>query len=241
MSSMTLLKTGSAESMLDVWRTGDYRTSEPLCPFISDEKADEWDSRLADYYGNAPRRISCEWAMQAVLHLPMMHAFTLNAPQPSSEQRIADANVRLLHYPESENTLFSGSWQIGENTWVSDPYRLLLDCLFYSCTGRSGEYVLQAVAKCASDAEPIINIAESTGMHDALRRLASVVSLVPCKVRKQWHEDIQDYAKDIEGDIIPIWKQAPIASSTHEFEIDETFGVVWNWVTKQETRKYLEQ
>ena len=230
-----------SETMLDVWESGDFQTDALLCPFIGVDRAAEWDSMLDVFYGESVRRISCEWAMQAVFHLPMVPAATVNGECVSLRSALSNGGVRLVHHVEGVDTLLVDAWQIGERTWVSKPSRVVLDCLFYSCRNRSSEYVLQAVAVCKLDADGIIKTAEEVGMQDAVRRLASVVSLIKPERRQLWHEEIRDYAKILGGYIIPIWRSSPMFSSFRDFEVDDEFGVMWNFVSKAETLAFINQ
>ena len=240
MSLATVKKSGSArlDYIRHGWATGDYRTDLTHCPLISELQGAEWEKSMDAVYGDVPRRISCETAMMSLLVIPITAGRTSNSASPRSD-KTGLAGVKMFHYYEAEETLTIAAWQIAPKTWISNQPRSVLDAAFYSNKNRTPEFLLRALTMCRFKISELVNIAEQTGMNDALRRLASISSLVDDQKTRPWLGELREHARLLQGELLPIWAGYwPVPEHDHGYWVDEEFGVAWN-SGREEVRSQL--
>lgn len=213
------------------WATGDYELWRECCPVMSEGYGRRLGEYLDEVYGGVPRRISCSWAMWRAVCVPMLPSWDVNAPvSPVQVGVLCDRGLR--HHRESGDTLRAAAWQIAPRTWISSGPRSVIDEMLYSC-GHRPEFVLMALVCSKFDVEELIAISRGIGGDDAMRRLASISCLASeLGSLRPWHEELQEYARTLDGDLLRIWESGLPLSSEHE--VDETFNVVWN-IAKRET------
>lgn len=233
-----MIKNSRLDYIRSGWATGDYKTSSPLCPLISEGQGLVWEEHLDGIYGEVSRRISCEKAMMKLLAVPMMACLSVNAARPEKNAKGLGGKP-MSHYYESERTLHIGAWQIAPKTWISTQPRSVLDAAFYSNKNRTPEFLLRTLTMCRFSIQELADISEQTEMGDAIRRLASISALVKCQEKKPWLAELREYGKSLKGDLVPIWTGYwPMPEHDTKCWIDEEFNVAWN-INREEIQRQL--
>lgn len=189
---------------------------------------------LDTVYEDTERRISCESALARVIPIAVgTWCESVNSPFPEKDTRHFGGEP-LLHYAETEETLKAGAVKIAERTWMSSPARAMLDVACFSFSLRAAEYLLKSVLRVELSADEVIDLAENIRQEDGLRRIAAVCSLADEQHRREWHSQILDWARNTDGDPVPIWKVREEADGWGEDgETDEDLNVVWNIPRKE--------
>ena len=188
---------------------------------------DDMESIHTEVYGNTPRRISCQTALAKTAFTPFLWCHVVNAPSPEEDMSILVEGDTLVHFHETEETLYVGAWQLSEKTWISMPARALLDSAYYDCGYRVLDWLIMALRIATFDTEEIIEISEYLGAEDAIRRICSIGRLIARSERDDmlWLKRLDEYAMDIGKEAICI------SNSFTEDEIywhDDIFDVYWN-------------
>ena len=192
------------------------------------------ESLTEEIYGDIHRRISGMCAVGYTVPVPMMECFRTNAPYPEVDiYRLRGESWH--HIWESEKTLYASSWQIGENTWLSSPYRAVLESAQHLHNERDPEWLLSVLVTYEFDAEEFAKTSEDINMQDGLRKLAAISTLYDAAFGEspEWVSKLQSYAAHIaDSEILMRDQMSDISTEADGY--DEDFGVIWN-ISKSET------
>lgn len=190
-------------------------------------------------YGDIPRRVSANYALASVVGVAMMTPMTTSAPYPEEMRKdFGDEKQAWFHYPETEDTLYVGSWRIGEHTWLSNRERALLDTAHIGNHNRVPEWILLAMSCKEFDAKKLIEIAEEADLLGGLRKIASISVLLGWykKIRRTpaWTRELRKYAKSLPSEETVYICESGLKFGLTDGWYDKDFDVIWN-VSREET------